>query len=89
MIRRHRLPFGAEYLGDGRTRFTVWAPAAESMDLVLDDRIEPMERGEGGAFALTTEAAPGDRYQYRVDGGQEFPDPASRHQPEDVHGPSV
>ena len=89
MIRHHKLPFGAEYLGSGRTRFSVWTPAAESMELVLEGEDRLMERGEDGFFALTTEAAPGARYRYRMDGGQEFPDPASRHQPEDVHGPSA
>ena len=28
MRRRHSMPFGAEYLGDGRTRFRLWAPSA-------------------------------------------------------------
>jgi len=89
MTRSHRLPFGAEYLGDGQTRFSLWAPAAESVDLVLEHGNEPMERGDDGIFLLTMGAAPGALYRYRIDGGQEVPDPASRHQPEDVHGPSV
>ena len=89
MIRRHRLPLGAEYLGDGRTRFSLWAPAASSVELVLEGGSSRMERGEGGVFSLTTGAAPGARYRYRIDGGQEVPDPASRFQPEDVHGPSA
>ena len=33
-------------------------------------------------------AAPGDRYGYRLDGGELRPDPASRCQPDGVHGPS-
>src|SRR5690606_4571611 len=32
---------------------------------------------------------PGARYTYLVDGRDEFPDPASRCQPEGVHGPSM
>jgi maltooligosyltrehalose trehalohydrolase len=48
-----------------------------------------MERGERGVFSLTAEAASGARYRYRIDGDQEVPDPASRYQPEDVHGPSA
>src|SRR5262249_26815288 len=32
--------------------------------------------------------APGDRYRYAVDGRGPLPDPASRFQPEGVHGPS-
>jgi maltooligosyltrehalose trehalohydrolase len=31
---------------------------------------------------------PGDRYRFRLDGGDAFPDPASRFQPEGPHGPS-
>lgn len=88
MIRHHALPFGAQYLGNGRTHFTLWAPAADSVDLVLDGKDHPMQRGENGVFTITTEATPGTRYRYRIEGEQEVPDPASRFQPEDVHGPS-
>ena len=35
----------------------------------------------------TGEAGPGSRYRYRVDGA-DYPDPASRHQPDGVHGAS-
>jgi maltooligosyltrehalose trehalohydrolase len=86
--RKHEMPFGAGYLGDGRTRFALWAPAAEAVELVLDGEARPMRRDEAGMFVLTADAAPGARYRYRVNGGQEVPDPASRYQPEDVHGPS-
>ena len=88
MKRRHENPFGAEYLGDGEARFTLWAPAAETVDLVLEGETLPMRRDDGGIFSLTTGAAPASRYRYRIDGGQEVPDPASRYQPEDAHGPS-
>jgi maltooligosyltrehalose trehalohydrolase len=82
------MPFGAEFLGNRETRFTLWAPAAETVDVVLQDGARPMFREEDGTFALATEAAPGARYRYRIDGGHEVPDPASRYQPEDVHGQS-
>ncbi len=89
MRRRHRLPFGAEVQENGETRFTLWAPAADGVELVLEDReAVPMQRGEEGIFSVTVEAGPGVRYRYRIDGEQEVPDPASRYQPEDVHGPS-
>lgn len=84
----HRMPFGAEVLPDGRTRFSLWAPAAENVDLELEGRTLPMERPAEGFFTATAEAAPGSRYRYRVDGERVVPDPASRHQPEGVHGPS-
>ena len=67
----------------------MWAPAAENVDLVLERDTEPMKRGEDGVFTLTVDAAPATLYRYRMNGAQEFPDPASRHQPEDVHGPSA
>jgi maltooligosyltrehalose trehalohydrolase len=42
-----------------------------------------------GAFAVTlTDVKAGDRYAYLLDGEGPFPDPASRYQPEGVHGPS-
>src|SRR5216684_4119899 len=88
-MRRHReLPFGAELVREG-VRFRLWAPQAQSVALRLEDPGElPMARAGGGWFELTTAAArAGSRYHYVVD-GQAVPDPASRHQPEDVHGPS-
>src|SRR2546429_446905 len=43
----------------------------------------------GGWFELETAAArPGSRYRYRLDGVREVADPASRCNPEGVHGPS-
>ena len=44
--------------------------------------------GAGWFECRTTEAHPGTLYSYRIDGGIEVPDPASRFQPHDVHGPS-
>ena len=76
---------GAVYLGDGRTRFRVWASKRERVDLHLtapDDRVVPMEPRELGYFEVTVEdAPPGTRYLYRLDGEVERPDPASRSQP--------
>jgi maltooligosyltrehalose trehalohydrolase len=92
MKRRHRLPFGAEVCGDTGVRFRLWAPCAESVDLRLEDaadRLIPLGRLDGGWFELTTrEASAGSRYRFRIDGETEVPDPASRFQPLDVHGPS-
>jgi len=43
----------------------------------------------GDGWWERVEAAPaGTRYRFRIDDGQEVPDPASRYNPEDVHGPS-
>jgi maltooligosyltrehalose trehalohydrolase len=86
------MPFGAEYLGDGRTGFRLWAPSAKTIELVLgrgpnERRLEvPLDRDGWGE--VTVEAAPGSSYRYRINGELLVPDPASRFNPEDVHGPS-
>jgi maltooligosyltrehalose trehalohydrolase len=48
-----------------------------------------MTAAEGGWFeVLCEEAHPGTRYTFRLPSGIKVPDPASRYQPDDVHGPS-
>jgi maltooligosyltrehalose trehalohydrolase len=89
---RHSLPFGAEPVAGG-VRFRLWAPQARGVALVLEEersqRELPMPAAAGGWFGLATDAArAGSRYRYRIDGGLAVPDPASRFQPADVHGPS-
>jgi maltooligosyltrehalose trehalohydrolase len=83
---------GASYLGEGRCAFVLWAPEAERVEVRLvapADRIIPMERGARGYHhAVAAGIAPGALYLYRLDGALERPDPASRHQPQGVHGPS-
>ncbi|MDP9342725.1 MAG: malto-oligosyltrehalose trehalohydrolase [Actinomycetota bacterium] len=77
---------------DGSARFLVWAPRAESVDVVLlgdPERTVPLERGEHGYFAGTADGVgPGARYRFRLSGDRDLPDPASRSQPEGVHGAS-
>ncbi|HUG13405.1 MAG TPA: malto-oligosyltrehalose trehalohydrolase [Thermomicrobiales bacterium] len=84
---------GATCLGDGRCRFVVWAPHASSVDVHLlapVERVEPLTRHARGYFAaIVNDVQPGALYRYRLDGDREFPDPASRYQPEGVHGPSA
>jgi len=89
----HPMPFGAQVEDDGRVRFRLWAPGARAVELCLVDAtgdiLLPMSPQPGGWFGLTTDLArAGSRYLYRIDRGMRVPDPASRHQPEDVHGPS-
>jgi malto-oligosyltrehalose trehalohydrolase len=92
MKRRHPMPYGAEYLGDGRTRLRLWAPSAGSVELVLasqaSERRVEMRRNEAGWGELTVEAPAGTRYRYCIDRDLLVPDPASRFNPEDVHGAS-
>jgi maltooligosyltrehalose trehalohydrolase len=53
------------------------------------ERLEPLQPEPGGYFAgHLPGVGAGARYRYRLDGGDAFPDPASRLQPEGVHGAS-
>lgn len=84
--------FGALLVRDG-VRFRTWAPAARDLALVLHDGRAagefPVPRDDEGMFdRIVDGAAAGDRYSYRVNGGDLRPDPASRFQPDGVHGPS-
>ncbi len=89
----YRPALGA-FPADGGTRFRVWAPQARSLDLILHagsdaEAVHPMQPEKEGYFSCTrSDVRPGDRYRYRLDGGPAHPDPASRYQPEGVHGPS-
>jgi maltooligosyltrehalose trehalohydrolase len=88
----HRLPIGAWREGD-LTTFRVWAPERRSVELVLEgwSRPRPLQRdGQGYWSASFDDVRVGSMYRYRLDGadGETFPDPASRFQPQGVHGPS-
>lgn len=71
----------------------VWAPSAETVELVLrgdsgtDARIR-MSRAVGGWWVAETGLSHGTDYAFAVDGGEPRPDPRSRWQPQGVHGPS-
>jgi len=88
----YALPFGANVEGDG-VRFRVWAPGHRRMDVVVygpeAERIVEMEEETDGWFAAVAPGVgAGARYRFRLDGADAFPDPASRSQPDGVHGPS-
>ena len=87
----HAMPFGAELVGDGRTRFRLWAPDVAQMRLELDDdRVQPMRALDDGWHQALCTAPPGTRYRYLLPDGLRVPDPASRQQQAgDVHGASV
>jgi len=86
------MPFGASCCEQG-INFRLWAPAARKVDVHIQrtDKplLLPMERSLSGWYELTTDLAlVGDRYFFQIDGSRDVPDPASRYQPQDVHGPS-
>src|SRR5688572_17522271 len=91
---------GAIYDGVATT-FRVWAPDHQTIELVLvapklgtsggGPDVRALTRdGHGYWFGRFDDVKPGARYGYRVDRdpARTFPDPASRFQPEGVHGPS-
>ncbi len=105
------MPFGAELLDAGGTRFRLWAPAATQVWLLLEGMPSgtrrTMDRLDGGWHELVlAEAGAGTRYRYVINGGGDdavqddgagdgaagselaVPDPASRSNPDDVHGAS-
>ncbi len=92
MKRKHSMPFGAEILADRSVRFRLWAPKARSVDVCLfgaSEKSLAMNPVGGGWYELVThDARPASRYKFRIDRQISVPDPASRFQPDDVHGPS-
>ena len=87
-----RLSVGAVYQGNGLCSFRVWAPRAQKLELHLLSPHEQavfMKASERGYYEVVLDGVePGSRYYYRIDGIRERPDPASRFQPQGVHGPS-
>ena len=82
---------------DGGTRFEVWAPEAERVDVVLGDGSRvPLQAtdhvddpGVPTWIGVAEGVGHGDRYSISLDGGETLPDPASRSQPDGVHGRSA
>ncbi len=93
----HAMPFGAARAPEG-TRFRLWAPSCARVELELkiagaegwDQR--PMRGiGDGWHEWEAADAAPGSRYRFVVQAGANLmavPDPASRFNPDGVHGAS-
>jgi maltooligosyltrehalose trehalohydrolase len=85
-----RYPIGAEIAPRGGVHFRVWAPRRKTVEVVGSEAsfsAAPLEREPGGYHSgLVPQAANGSLYRFRLDGGDSFPDPASRFQPEGPHG---
>ncbi len=85
-----RVPIGAELAEDGSgTHFRIWAPDRESIEVVFENGHESLTltaEAQGYYSGFAPDIAAGTRYKYRPDGGEPFPDPASRRQPHGVHG---
>jgi len=90
-----QLPTGAQTEEEG-VRFRVWAPDVQTLDVVIlgpGDEAKaryPLVKDSEGYFSGHLKAVGADsRYMYRLDGEKMRPDPASRYQPDGVHGPSL
>ena len=82
---------GANLQTPTRCEFRVWAPNHEAVELHIvgpRERRVPLTKGAAGYHeAIVDDCPEGTRYFYVID-GTDRPDPASRLQPEGVHGPS-
>ena len=94
---RRRRAIGVEVLPDGAVHARVWAPYAPdgAVDIVVaagpgaEEVVIPLRAEERGYFAGDLPgAAAGTRYRVRM-GDALLADPASRWQPDGVHGPSA
>jgi maltooligosyltrehalose trehalohydrolase len=87
-----RLDLGASCINDSSVKFHVWAPKADSLAVkIIGSAGEPipLSRESFGYWKGTVEdISSGTRYQYMLNHTIERPDPASRSQPDGVHGPS-
>jgi maltooligosyltrehalose trehalohydrolase len=68
----------------------VWAPNAESVEVVTGAGRTPMQGpDEGGRWTAALDLDAGDHYRFSVDAGEPRPDPRSESQPLGVQGPSA
>lgn len=82
-------------LRDGGVFFRVWAPDLGRVEVAFYEnmrasRVNPLTPEDGGYWSgFVAGAGAGTLYMFRLDGHRDRPDPASRHQPAGVHGPSM
>jgi len=87
------MPFGPVILPAGQILFRLWAPSAGNVELCLHSSvgqilIEMESNQEGWFHAISDQAKVGTNYNFVIDHELLVPDPASRFQPDGVHGPS-
>ncbi|WP_241660699.1 malto-oligosyltrehalose trehalohydrolase [Variovorax guangxiensis] len=83
--------FGAQLLDSGGVLFRYWAPGLDRIELEREaagNALAMQARDDGWHELEVPEAAAGDRYGFKLPDGLRVPDPASRRNPDDVHGAS-
>ncbi|MDB5508670.1 MAG: malto-oligosyltrehalose trehalohydrolase, partial [Hyphomicrobiales bacterium] len=90
MTSLHQMPFGA-VATPGGVRFSLWAPDAQRVELVVEGRppVEVLRDDEGFARIELPGVSAGARYSWSIDGQAGIPDPVSRFQPDGVFAPSL
>ncbi len=84
------LPFGATLIAPDLTRFRLWAPSQHEVAVEIEGQAAvAMTRSPEGWFETEAACGAGARYRYHLADGLAVPDPASRAQADDVHGPSL
>jgi len=82
---------GAEILKGGGVRYRTWAPGKQVTAVISSGAGGKLREVSLGAephgywSGIDPQGRPGDRYKYRFD-GNDWPDPASRFNPDGVHG---
>ena len=79
--------YGPRLTADGTT-FRFWAPAARSVELLLDRPVAMTKTADGWFETTVAGTGAGTRYRFRIDGELDVCDPASQFQPDDIAGPS-
>jgi maltooligosyltrehalose trehalohydrolase len=94
LVDTSRLEQGARCTEAG-VSYRIWAPCVSRIEVEIFEgknvirRIRLGKDAAGFHLGLDKEGRAGDLYKYWLDGGDSFPDPASRWQPFGVHGPSM
>ncbi len=87
----HQQAIGVTLDKSGKATVSVWAPNAKevAIDIISKKMQLHLEKSDFGYWKLyTNKIEAGDTYKFILDKEKELPDPASRSQPEGVHGHS-
>lgn len=81
---------GALLQENGHCTFRIWAPLVKQAGVLLNSHYHGLVSRSGGYWEVTIPGVrAGDRYFVQLEDGRPLPDPASRWQPEGVHGASA
>ncbi|MBL7834897.1 MAG: malto-oligosyltrehalose trehalohydrolase [Cyclobacteriaceae bacterium] len=89
-LRVNRKSLGVNFSARGEAEVLVWAPEAKTVNVWLVDKKKQLKliaRDDGYWSCITPAIVLGDSYYLELN-GEQFPDPASLHQPQGVSGPS-